>query len=343
MRGPLLAGAAFSLAFLAKQSAAMVVGPMVLYLVVAERARCAVLVAALATGIGGGSVVLDRIHDGWFRYFLFETPLRHPMDPGLAAAYWPHDLLLPLGLAMAIAAAYFVVPAWTRGTREASDAGSVTDSGRGFHAAMFAGTALSSWFHRMYPGGYDNVLMPVHATIAILFGLGVHAGREWIAGLRTPVRGRLVSGAWLAIVLQFAALGYDPRRQLPTAADRDAGDRFVERLHTVPGRVLIPSQPYLVRRAGKPDHFHEMALIGLLETSRGATEVRLAQDLERAVRDTSYTVVVLGTRGWLGNTIRIAYDPVLNAFPDSSVFWPVTGMRTRPEYVYLPRRAHPAP
>ena len=49
-------------------------------------------------------------------------------------------------------------------------------------------------------------------------------------------------------------------------------------------------------------------------------------------------MVVLSTRGWLGSTIRLGYDEKLTAFPEDDMFWPVTGMRTRPEYVFLPRR-----
>ncbi len=344
-RSPLLAGILFSLAFLAKQSAVMVVFPVVLHLAWTARARCGVLVATLAAGIGGVTLVLDRIHQGWYRYFLFAAPLKRAMDPGRLAAFWPRDMLLPLGLALAIAAAYFARP----GRSEAAPAARTTAtstpappraSGRGFYAAMFAGASLSSWFHRSYPGGYDNVLIPAYATVAILSGLGIHASLLWIQDAGTRMPGRIATALYVAITLQFVALVYDPWAQIPTAADRDAGDRFVERLRTIPGRVLIPSHPYLVRMAGKPDHFHEMALIGVLETATGETERRLRREFEQSVLDTSYSIVVLSTRSWLGTTIRMAYDPALHAFPDSTVFWPVTGMRTRPEYVWVPRREH---
>ena len=51
---------------------------------------------------------------------------------------------------------------------------------------------------------------------------------------------------WLAITMQFILLGYNPIQQIPTQADRQAGDALVAELQAVPGEVLIPYHNYLV-------------------------------------------------------------------------------------------------
>jgi hypothetical protein len=334
-RSPLIAGALFTLAFLAKQSAAMVVLPLLIHLAWTQRMRFLVFAGALTVGIGGTTLLLDRMSSGWYRYFLFVAPARHPVEAARVFDYWPRDIFMPMGLALLIGAAYLLQP---RPAAAAGDEVPAAPSGQWFYAAMLAGTLLSSWFHRMFPGGYDNVLMPAYATIAIVFGLGVHAGLRWLAELPGDDSRRLATALQVAIALQLLALAYNPLAQIPTDSDRTVGDRFVEKLRSTPGRVLIPSHPYLVRLAGKPDHFHEMAFVAVVEIAKGDVERELVAELEQAVRDTAYSTVVLSTRGWLGSTIRTGYDPATNLFTDPEAFWPVTGMRTRPEYVYLPRR-----
>jgi len=331
VRSALVSGVLFSLAFLAKQSAPMVVAPMLLYLLWTDRTRFLVLAAVIAAGIGGSTLWLDHASGGWFRYFLFDAPRHHPMEMGRVLAFWPEDVLMRMGLALLVALA------------GVGPAAGEAPSRRGFYAAMFAGTAASSWFHRMYPGGYDNVLMPLYATIAILFALGGHEVLRWCAGQAAGVRARVTGMLGIASVLQLVALAYNPLAQVPTRADRATGEQFVAGLRAIPGRVLVASQPYLARRAGKPDHFHEMAFIAVVQDGNREAETTLARDLERAVRDTAYSVVILSSRGWLGPVVQQGYQQRPEPILGDDTFWPVTGMRTRPEYLFLPRRSAPAP
>jgi hypothetical protein len=349
VRSAVLAGALFSLAFLAKQSALMVALPLLAYLLWTDRVRFLVLAGTMGLGIGGSTLWLDHQFGGWYRYFLFYVPSHHGMALENILDYWPKDIVLPLGLALLIAAAYFGLAGRTQDVQipaaldtpdeDAQASPGATDRTRrpGFYAAMLAGTALSSWYHRMYPGGYENVLMPAHATIALVAGLGWQEAARWLAGLGAQAGRRLGSALAIAAALQFAALVYNPLTQIPGPADRAAGEQLIHQLRAIPGRPLIPSQPYLACRAGKPDHFHEMAFEAVVENGHGEVERRLEEDLEAAVRDTAFSVVVLSSRGWLGPTIRLAYEQRFMALQDPNVFWPVTGTRTRPEFVYLPR------
>src|SRR5262249_50885568 len=80
-RSRVLAAALFALAFFTKQSAALVLAPIALHLAVAERRRALWLVVPALVTIGGGIFVLDRIHEGWFSYFVFWLPGRHAWVP----------------------------------------------------------------------------------------------------------------------------------------------------------------------------------------------------------------------------------------------------------------------
>lgn len=45
---------------------------------------------------------------------------------------------------------------------------------------------------------------------------------------------------------------------------------------------------------------------------------------------------VLDNRDWLYEEfVRAGYRPVAGVFPNTAVCWPVTGMRTRPEYLFV--------
>jgi 4-amino-4-deoxy-L-arabinose transferase-like glycosyltransferase len=105
VRSPLVAGTLFALAFLTKQSAAVVVAPLVLWLLAVDRRRGLVLAATVGLLAGGTALLLDRASGGWFHYYAFDVARRHPIDPGLLWTFAVRDLGLPLGIAGVIVAA----------------------------------------------------------------------------------------------------------------------------------------------------------------------------------------------------------------------------------------------
>ena len=198
--------------------------------------------------------------------------------------------------------------------------------------------STSRWWLRSFRVCYDNVLMPGHAGLAILVGLGWHLLRGWLEGAPPHLRAPLARFTHLALLGQLALLAYDPVAQVPTRADRVAGERQVEKQRRSPGDVLIPSHGYLSIRAGKGRHFHEVALMDVLKR-RGAGEIerRLQDSLTAAMRSQRWAAVVLDTRDWLREEADPYYEPRWPAFESDTVFWTRTGMLTRPEEVLLPR------
>ena len=67
------------------------------------RQRCSWLAQAGANaGITAASLVLNLISGGWFSYYIFELPARHPIEWRMLFDYWRYDLLAPLPFALLV-------------------------------------------------------------------------------------------------------------------------------------------------------------------------------------------------------------------------------------------------
>lgn len=200
-----LAGALAGLAFLTKQTAILVAGPMVVHLVLADRRAAASFAAAALLAGGGGVLALHVASDGWSTWTLFELLAGHPLHEPWSI--WSRDLpwLLP-------AFALFGV------TR--------------FPVAPALGMLAAAWLGRAHQGGAANTLLPAALLAALVVGEAVGRWRTLVPVLA------------LAAV-QLLLLAHDPRPLVPTDADVAAGRRIRERLAEVAGPVFAPHQPEL--------------------------------------------------------------------------------------------------
>ncbi|MCC6348979.1 MAG: glycosyltransferase family 39 protein [Candidatus Eisenbacteria bacterium] len=318
-RMPVAAGALFALALLAKQSAFVAVGPLVLWLVFSDRPRGLVLAAVFAALSGAGLLALDAASGGWFRYYAFTVAAFHPRSLSLIWQFPVQDVLrhfAPLLALLALAA---------RAPREPGPG-----SRRVFPVALAFGFLGLAWALRLYPGGYDNVLLTAHAALALLGALAfgaLTARRSWRAAVAAGL-----------MAVQLAVLGWNPAAQVPTFADRKAGDTLTSGLARLPGRVWFSSHTYLLARAGRPTHAHVMPLMDVIRDGHGPRERALLATLRDTLAAHAWNPILLDNRDWLmEECVRAGYQPVSGVFPDPQVFWPVTGMRTRPEYLFAPR------
>src|SRR5205823_6359589 len=84
-----------------------------------------------------------------------------------------------------------------------------TTRGRGaFWLMAAAGMIGGAYRSRLQTVGYDNVLMPAHAVLAILAALAVADAFGALRDARRPLAEVAISAACLA---QLALLAYDPR------------------------------------------------------------------------------------------------------------------------------------
>lgn len=323
-RSALVAGALTALGVLAKQSAAVVMAPLLLWLVLTDRRRG--LLASIATAVlaGGAALALDAASHGWFRYYVFEVARRHTMSADLAWAFPLRDLLLRFAPAIAIVA----LLAARSGARPER-------ATLGFYGALLVGLLGSAWQLTLYRGGYDNVLITAHVGLAL--AAGVAWGRLRGAAGGTQAGTRLADAASAALVLQLGMLWWNPVRQVPDPGDRAIGQQLVDRIEREPGDVYLPAHPYLAERAGKPSHAHEMPFMDVVKGGHGPIESGLLRSMRSALASHAYPTLILDTRDWLADEAkRAGYVLRARVFTDSTQFWPVTGMRTRPEYVLTP-------
>jgi hypothetical protein len=334
--GSLIAALLMSAAFMTKQTALFIAIPLGLYCLVVRKGWTRF---AFAGGFGMfvlvSTLVFDLLTDDWYSFYVFELPGRHAIVWSLTPVFL-RDALAPVWLALLVSLFFLAHALWQRLVDVAL-----------FYALVFAGLVGAGFLSRLQWGGYDNVFLPAEAGIAILFGLGGHAVRERLSTDSARAFGKtlLLLAFYLAIVIQFAGLHYDPRAQLPTAADRAAGDSLLERLARIDGDIFAPAHGFLATAAGKPSHAHGMAFHDTMSWSGEELATKMRREVEHAISVQRFGAIVTDSRwdaltGWgmqrlLGRFYRRQGGLI---YERQDVFWPRTGMPTRPDSIWIRRR-----
>ena len=317
LRGAVLAGLLFFLSFLVKQSAVIPAAAMMLFLLFDDRRRSLVF-AALSVGLSGLAVLLlNAIHHGWYMYVVTSAG-NIPIEPPMILGFWTRDLAPRLLIATVLSGMVL--------------AGLRTGEQRKFRFHIFMAAILLAlaWLGRIHNGGFINVLMPVHLELAILTGLFV--------SVAFSQKSRVLRFASLIPLLaQFCFLIYPPERMIPSAQDRRAGEEMIRRLRGIPGDVLIPYHGYYSTLAGKKPHAHIMTMIEVVISGDAALSHKLVDEIRGEIHAQRYGAIVLD-REWFREDVEKYYVKAGRVFENDSVFWPVTGVRTRPEWIYVPRK-----
>jgi len=331
------AGLLFSLSFLTKQSALVMMLPVLVWSLQADRRRAAWLFATLVAVIGLSTWIGDHTTDGWYTRFVFEIPRgSYERLSERIWTFWTRDLLglFPAALLASLALIGSTLRrTWQAAPRE-------WDQDRLLLVAAAVGMVGGSWGSRIHAGGYVNVLLPAYTALAIT---AVVALQRALAAMRAdPAAGRswLEPALYLLAIGQFAVLAYDPARLVPTRASREAGEQLVTTIAAMDGDVLVAYEPMLAAMAGKPRYAHVAALAWLSHSDDDAAMRGVVTAFNRAFAERRFAGVIVSD-DWLQalEGFRKAYVPSGRAIlPRSDVFWPVTGARVRPDTLYVPRR-----
>ncbi|MGH9868017.1 MAG: hypothetical protein ACREAA_07640 [Candidatus Polarisedimenticolia bacterium] len=324
------AGALMCLSFLTKQPAVLVAIPLALQEFLRRRgvARLAFLVA-FAAPAAGAVALLNAHSDGWFGYYLLDLPRQHTLESHLILGFWSQDIARHLPIAAGMAAV------WLAARRRAAGGTS-----RLFVSCLAAGLMAASWTGRVHAGGYDNVLLPACAGLALLFGLSAHAF-AYPAGGAGEGRAALVS---LLCSIQLLMLVYNPMAQIPTRADVLAGGRLVHWMRQIPGDVYLPMHGYLPALAGKPTWAHAQAIDDVLRGTDPDLRGQLNLQLTQALVEARFGAVLVDSVGWpFQDEMEGRYKHLGRLWNEPDVLMSRTGLRTRPDHVYLLRGAGPPP
>ena len=259
-RGIVAAAILLWLSFLTKQTALFVVAVGLPLAALGAPRRVVTTGALFLLLLFGTNLVMDRLSEGWWGYFVYRLPTLHRLDPAMWYGFWRYDVarVMPVALAGAIV---FLVASWR------------TDRARAaLYAGLFAGLLACSWASRMVDGS-ANVLMTAYAAMAIALPLALVGRRRLLAA------GALA--AQLAILVHVAVLYHLPP---PPPEERESGDRLLRFLQSVDGEVLILDRRFIERRVGKRSWGLEAAMEDILESTDTDKRTALVNDIIETCR-----------------------------------------------------------
>jgi 4-amino-4-deoxy-L-arabinose transferase-like glycosyltransferase len=325
-RAVLLAGLVLAASYFTKQSALLPMAAVVPFLWRRGRPLALVYLATVGGVLGGATLWLDHSTGGWFGQYTLHLAGQHAIATSEYVGFFTHDLLGPVGVGLVVGAIGLL--AYRRG-----------DSGR-FWLPVTAGLLLASYTARLHTGGYSNVLLPAYAGVAVALGLGLHAltRPEVLARHRGAVRLAL-----LATLVMFCTLIYNPFRQVPPASATRAGNALVAELAHLPGPVYVPSQSWLLPRArsGASPTAHPAAMGDILRAHLDGTNHSLARQLQDTIASQAFGSVVVDAPAMYDDLPKDfpAFYCKAATLPRADRLEPLTGTRTAPATVWIPRTA----
>lgn len=323
------AGTVLALSFFSKQTALVIALPLLLGTVALKKKRGLIPVATMLALAAGGSLLLDRLHQGWYNYYIFQLPkmrLAVNFDAKRIAGFWTADIFGPFFPAVLIAAFYLLYP---RPGRKGQS--------RAFYLLAAAGMLGGAWFSRLETGAFHNVLFPAYAIIAVLFGLGLHRLTEVFSELHWEKRAGLKAAATILAGTQFFLLLYNPLALVPAKADRAAGWEMIRKISAMSGEVLLFDHGYLPVMAGKSTHAQACAINDIYRADRGPVGLGLRAEIKRDLQAKRFSHVILEHPHWFKKYLDDDYRIKEPVFSNRKLFWPVTGKRRKNRFIYVPR------
>ncbi len=329
-RDGVIVGVLFFLSFFTKQDGLVVAAPVVAWLLMARRAAGVSALATLGGLVVGSTVVLDAFTHGWYQYYVFDELGSQGWVAENLHFFWQLSIFKPFALAVwlvVVAAAVLLV-------RNRHRLG-VLWSRAGFWIAAAVGLFGASWIGRLHNGGYDDVLMPAYAAVA----LGVGGS---VALLRRHPRVAVRVGVSLLLAAVLAAqlhhIDYRPSRQIPTQADERAGEDLISLIRHLPGEVLVFDHPYYGVMAGKGTVADEEAADDIERSGPSDAQRLLIQSMHRALLAPGIGAVILDDQGDernLEGELSADYHLLPRHAITGNVFFPVTDLPQRPLLVFV--------
>ena len=327
------------LALMTKQTAAVVLGPLVVWCAWADwndrgrslrrfrewdRFIAYGLVLAVLTGLATG--LLNGVLDEHFLLHIVSAQQQHGILPGMIAWFFWHDLLLSVPVLSLAPILWLAL--WRR----------QRDEWDGFHLLVLVCVLAACLIPRIKVGGAANNLILVHAWLAVVLGVAIARLRVVAPPARFP---RLAVVVAACLLFQLVLLVRVPRGILPSEADRRAGEALAARVAAIEGSVLMPAQGYLAGRAGKRVYAHQMPVSDYAKSGL-ADAGELQASYIQAIREQRFAAVIDSNTAFVRNYLPVSllerhYEMKGWLFEDRSVLVPVSGARIRAGTLWLPR------
>ncbi len=208
-----------------------------------------------------------------------------------------------------------------------------------FYIYWTLGIFISAWLSRMHFGGYVNVNMPAYAVLCIVGMMGLQHLVQKASSSSSQWQRYIPIGLGLVVALQFISLSYDVAEQIPTEADRLAGDHFIQQLSEVEGTVMFFAHGYYPQLAGV-DGAESGWLMNMVDGDRTGERGLFDENVREALEQQRYAVIITDNAPFLHqhyeDTLETYYEPQPVEI-EGYDFVPVTGMQTRPFLWWTPR------
>jgi hypothetical protein len=317
---PVLAALACVLCFQTKQSS-LIVAIVLLSADWQHRRRIVVGLGTFAAVLGASLLWMNRATEGWYSFYLFHVAGGFKTVWREVFLYLPQDVLAPMGIALLLGLAAWAFTGVALRSRAAS-----------FYVAVTIALYASVGYIGAHAGSSANTYMPVYAWTAILFAVAfarLLTHLEQSGGVRAALATTLVLAA---AATQLALLLYNPGRYLPTPTVREARQRFIDQIRSMPGDVYIFSHGYDAVLAGKLPHAEFTPIDNLLTKPNTAVAKTLRAEFDDALRSHRYSAVVVD--GPLSDDtygIQRAYPFALSAESEEERF-----LTSQPTWILLP-------
>jgi hypothetical protein len=187
---------------------------------------------------------------------------------------------------------------------------------------MFVAGTGSSGLNHSTQWAYANCFMPIAVFASLFIALVVRDLRALGAG------STLVSGA---LAVQLVAFAYDPRAQMPGAADYAALSDFEAALAEVKGPVFAPAHPFVAWQRDARVHVHQMGI-------QDVAFMGGVKDLERRLAVHEWAVVVLDEDNRIPGLERHYRLSRKFDWPVKDALRAKTGFLVRPQSLWVPKR-----
>lgn len=325
-RGWACAGLLLALAAFTKQTALLMAPPLLLYAVLIDWRKAAVLVLTFGIALGGTTAALNISTHGWYFYYVVRLPRQIQAAAADRFPFWTHDIFAAIPIASALALAALIALRQLRDRRSA------------FWPLMAVSGIGAAWLSRLHVGAYDNVLIPAYLCLCLLAGIAGRRVADRVPGHHRPYV-RLAIAALCTI--QLAALRYSIKAQIPSARDGEQARQLGRRLADAGGDVFVPFHSFVSTPAGPVMHAHSWAVIDVLRAANAAARATLTGEIKYAFDQGEYRMVVIDkVEPWMEPELDRGYrlsGPAL----DADSLWTTTGYHTRPRWIYVPRSRTP--
>jgi hypothetical protein len=138
------------------------------------------------------------------------------------------------------------------------------------------------------------------------------------------------------VLIQFGALVYDPRAQVPSAADRAAVRDVLARLAKLPAPVLMPAHPLYGYLRDGTICAHSMGF-------RDVAQAGGVPGVEERIASGEFRTVVVDTGGRHPESLKRYYTRVDNFEFEGRTLYPLTGFLVRPKAAFVRRESAATP